>query len=235
VSWAEQAENWIAWARSSDDSYSFYSASFFELVPPPSAGRTIELGCGEGRVARDLRDRGHDVVGIDAVPRLVEAAAEADAAGEYVVADAAALPFRDESFGLAVAYNSLMDIDDMEGAVREAWRVLRADSAFCVCVTHFVNDAGWFEPDSADGAFVVDAYRGRRRYDEVWERNGVSMRFVGWCYPLESYTRALEDAGFLIEAIREPLPDAQRVAARPRAARRLRIPNFLMIRAVKAA
>lgn len=234
MSWAEQAENWIAWARTGDDGYSFYSQSFFELVPRP-VGRAIELGCGEGRVARDLRARGHDVVGIDAVPRFVEAAAEADPAGEYVVADAAALPFADESFDLAVAYNSLMDIDEMEGAVREAWRVIRPGSAFCVCVTHFVNDAGWFEPDTGDGVFFVDAYRGRRRYDQVWERHGVAMRFVGWCHPLEGYTRALEEAGFLIEAIREPLADRERVAKRPKAARRRRIPNFLMLRALKPA
>jgi ubiquinone/menaquinone biosynthesis C-methylase UbiE len=234
LSWTEEAENWIAWVRAGDDGYTGYNASFFELLPP-AAGRTIELGCGEGRVSRDLRARGYDVVGIDAVPRLVEAAVEADPGGEYLVADAAALPFPDESFDLAVAYNSLMDMDDMDGAVREARRVLRPGSRFCVCVTHFVNDAGRFEPDSADGAFYVDAYRGKRPYDEVWERAGVAMRFVGWCYPLESYTRALEDAGFLIEAIREPVPSAERLAEKPRAARRLRIPNFLMLRALKPA
>jgi ubiquinone/menaquinone biosynthesis C-methylase UbiE len=234
VSWAEQAENWIAWTRTGDDGYSAYNASFFELLPPP-VGRTIEIGCGEGRVARDLRRLGHDVVGIDAVPTLVRAATEADPGGEYLVADAAELPFEDASFDLAVAYNSLMDTDDMTGAVNEARRVLRPGSRFCVCVTHPVNDAGRFEPDTAEGEFFIDVYRGRRRYDEVWERDGVSMRFVGWCYPLESYTRVLEHAGFLIEAIREPSPSAERLAAKPRAARRLRIPNFLMLRAVKPA
>ena len=234
MSWAEQAENWIAWVRTGDDGYAFYNASFFERLPPPT-GRTIEIGCGEGRVARDLRELGHDVVGIDAVPKLVQAAAQADPGGEYLVADAAELPFEDASFDLAVAYNSLMDVDDMAGAVREAWRVLRPGSRFGICVTHPVNDAGRFEPDTADGVFFIDMYRGRRRYDEVWERNGVSMRFVGWCYPLESYTRALEDAGFLIEAIREPLASAERVAAKPKAARRRRIPNFLLLRALKPA
>ncbi len=132
--------------------------------------------------------------------------------GEYLVADAAELPFEDASFDLAVAYNSLMDTDDMEGAVHEAWRVLRPGSRFCVCVTHPVNDAGRFEPDTADGVFFIDVYRGRRRYDEVWERDGVSMRFVGWCYPLESYTRALE---------RRRVPDRgdSRAAAERRTAR----------------
>jgi SAM-dependent methyltransferase len=234
TSWEDQAEDWIAWARTTNDSYWSYRDSFFQLVPA-KGDRTIEIGCGEGRVARDLAARGHSVVGVDAAPTLVEAAAAADRAGEYLVANTAALPFDDASFDLAVAYNSLMDTDDMEAAVREVWRVLRPDSRFCVCVTHPVNDAGRFEPDTGDGAFFVDLYRGRRRYDEVWERHGISMRSVGWCYPLESYARALEDAGFLIEAIREPPAPAERVAARPKAARRLRIPNFLMLRALKPA
>jgi ubiquinone/menaquinone biosynthesis C-methylase UbiE len=234
MSWQEQAENWILWARSEDDSYWHYRDAFFELVPAPGE-RTLEVGCGEGRVVRDLRSRGHDVVGVDAVAALVEAARELDSGGEYVVADAADLPFEDESFDLAVAYNSLMDMDDMSAAVRELARVLRPGSPLCACVTHPVNDAGRFEPDDVGGPFLIDAYRGRRRYDETFERFGRVIRFVGWCYPLEGYTRALEEAGFLIESIREPPIPHARVETWPRAERRLRIPNFLMLRALKPA
>ena len=38
------------------------------------------------------------------------------------------------------------------------------------------------------------------------------MQFAGWAYPLEGYFRALEDAGFAIEALREP-PDRWRIWA----------------------
>jgi SAM-dependent methyltransferase len=230
--WEEQAQNWIAFARSGEDSYWFYRDPFFELVPEPGE-RTLDVGCGEGRVARDLRDRGHTVVGIDASPTLLAAAVEADPHGDYRVSDAAHLPFEDESFDLVVAYNSLMDIDDLTGAVRETWRVLRAGSRFCICVTHPVNDAGRFEHDDPGARFLIDVYRGRRRFDEWLERFGVRIRFVGWCYPLEGYTRPLEEAGFLIEAFREPAVDRSAVA--PRGERRLRIPNFLFIRALKPA
>jgi ubiquinone/menaquinone biosynthesis C-methylase UbiE len=230
--WEEQAQNWIALARSPDESYWAHRELFFELVPHPGAC-TLEIGCGEGRVARDLRDRGHTVVGIDASPTLLAAAAEADPDGDYRVSDAAALPFENESFDLVVAYNSLMDIDDMEGAVHEASRVLRSGGRFCICVTHPVNDAGRFEHDEPGAAFLISLYRGRRRYDEWFERAGLKMRFVNWCYPLDAYTGALEAAGFLIEAFREPAVD--RSAVTPRGERRLRIPNFLLIRAVKPA
>ncbi len=53
--------------------------------------------------------------------------------------------------------------------------------------------------------------------------------------PIEAYSRALETAGLLIEAIRETrAPDAV-VAARPDERRWQRIPLFLHLRAVKTA
>jgi ubiquinone/menaquinone biosynthesis C-methylase UbiE len=228
----QQAAGWIELARSPHDSYWFYRDFFFELVPEPGA-RTLEIGCGEGRVARDLRGRGHSLVAIDAAPTLVASAAEADPGGDYRVADAGDLPFADGSFDLVVSYNSLMDVDDMPRAVSEAGRVLQPGGRFCVCVTHPVNDAGRFESIEPGAPFLMRVYRGRRRYDEWFERRGVKIRFVSWCYPLEDYARALEDAGLLIEAFREPAADRSSVA--PHGERRLRIPNFLMIRAAKAA
>jgi SAM-dependent methyltransferase len=205
VSWEDEAWNWIAWARTpSHDAYWEYSPLFFELVP--RAGRaTLELGCGEGRVARDLADRGHDVTGVDSSPTLLEAARLADPSGEYVVADAADLPFSDTTFDLVVSYNSLMDIEDMPGAVREAARVLKPDGRFCICITHPLGDAGRFERREADAPFrITGSYFGRRRFGETFERGGMTMTFHGWCYPLEDYALAFEGAGLAIEALREP-------------------------------
>ena len=123
--WEEQAANWAAWARTPDfDAYWKYSPGFFELVPPPH-GRTLEVGCGEGRVTRDLARLGHRVVAVDPVTTLIRLARDADAGNDYLRGDSAALPFADGSFDLAVFYNSLMDVDDMDAALHEAARVLR--------------------------------------------------------------------------------------------------------------
>jgi SAM-dependent methyltransferase len=234
--WEREAENWSAWARRSgpeQDAYWEYSPRFFELVPPPGR-RTLEIGCGEGRVARDLAARGHHVTGIDASPTLVRLAKEADPAGEYVLGDAASLPFEDESFDLVVAYNSLMDIADMPGAVRQAARVLEPAGRLCICVTHPLADAGRFERREADAPFTITgSYFGRRRFEETFERAGLAMTFHGWCYPLEDYMRALEDAGLLVEALREPRQLDEFVAADPAEARWQRIPAFLFLRAAK--
>ena len=81
MSWEAEAENWIRWARTpGHDAYWRYREAFFALVPP--AGRaTLEVGCGEGRVARDLAARGHHVTGIDSSPTLLHAARRPTPAG----------------------------------------------------------------------------------------------------------------------------------------------------------
>lgn len=156
----DRAADWIRFARAEGhDAYWAYRDAFFELLPPPPA-RALEVGCGEGRVTRDLRGRGYEVTGLDVAPTLVEAARDADPSGTYVVGDAAALPFDDASFDLVVSYNSLIDVDDMPAAVTEAGRVLRSGGCFCACVPHPFSEAGEFTSNDADAAFIVEgSYR----------------------------------------------------------------------------
>jgi ubiquinone/menaquinone biosynthesis C-methylase UbiE len=230
VTWETEAQNWIAWTRAPrHDAYWYYRDWFFEWMVPPPGRATLDLGCGEGRVARDLRDRGHSVTGVDSAPTLVRAAEKADPEGTYLVADAATLPLDDGSFDLVVAYNSLMDIEDMPGAVREAARVLEPGGRLCVCVTHPILDAGTFESREPDAPFrLTENYRERRRFEGTFERAGLQITFRGWCHPLEAYLRAFEGAGLLLERLREPGDPAED----PRHAR---VPLFLYLRAVKPA
>jgi SAM-dependent methyltransferase len=234
--WEREASNWAAWAREPDfDSYWTYASTFFELLPKPGM-RTLEVGCGEGRVTRDLLKRGHRVTSVDSSAALLKLAHEADETADYLRCDAAALPFKDASFDLAVFYNSLMDIDDMAGSVREAARVVAAGGRMCACVTHPIPDAGRFESHDPGAPFVIaGTYLGERRWVEVptIEKDGLRMNFAGWAYPLEGYFRVLEEAGFAVEAVREPQVNTRVVEKQPDQERWRRIPLFLMWRAVK--
>jgi ubiquinone/menaquinone biosynthesis C-methylase UbiE len=223
--WDSQAADWVRFTRDPAGDRAnplFNIPAFLELVPGPGR-RTLDLGCGEGRVGRILAERGHSVVGVDSSPAMVAAATEVI---DAVVADAAALPFEDEAFDLAVAFMSLQDMDDMEGVVLETSRVLEPGGHLCFNVLHPLATAGRFESRDDDAAFVVrHGYFELRRADEVVERDGHRITFAYLARPLELYSRALERAGFLIETIREP--------PNPAKGRWSRVPNFVHVLAVK--
>jgi SAM-dependent methyltransferase len=233
--WDEQAEQWALVARTPgrDDHYTeFHLPRFLEFLPPPT--RTLDIGCGEGRLSRELGTRGYEVVGLDASATLVRLAQEADPAGDYVVADAAAMPFPESAFELALAFFSLHDMDDMAGAVREAARVLATGGRFCLAVEHPVVRAGTFASHEPDAPFEIEcSYLETQRRTFTSDRDGFSFTFHSYRRSLESYTGSLEDAGFLIEALREPVPEPSFVEGRAHHGRAWRIPHLLLIRAVK--
>jgi SAM-dependent methyltransferase len=234
AAWEANARDFIAWARAPDhDSYWLYHRDlFFELLPQPGR-RTLDIGCGEGRLPRDLKALGHEVVGVDGSPTMVDHAREADPAMNIHLADAARLPFPDGFADLAVAFMSLDDIDDAAGAVREAARVLEPGGRFCLAIIHPFGSVGVFDGYEADAPFVIEgSYLDPRRYRDTVERDGFTVTFESAHRPLGWYFDALGSAGFLVERLREvPVPDSAVEA--PRHRRWQRVPLFLHIRAVR--
>ena len=178
--WEAHANEWIAWARAAghDSYWRFHRDQFLQIVPPPGH-RTVDIGCGEGRLSRHLKQLGHVVVGVDASPSLVAAARELDPSMDIRLADAAVLPLDDASADLVIAFMSLQDVDAMPAAIREIGRILQPGGRLCFAIVHPINS-----------------------------RDGLTMTFHSQHRPLESYVLALEEAGMLIEALREPrVPD----------------------------
>lgn len=222
AAWEKHAREWIAWVRTpGHDSYDRYHRDqFLPLLPPPGR-RTLDVGCGEGRLTRHLASLGHRVAGVDASPTLVAAAREAATEMELHVASASSLPFDDASFDLAVSFMCLHDVDDLGGAAREIARVLEPGGALCLAVVHPLNSAGRFEKH---GRFVIrGSYLSEFRYSDKVERDGLTMTFESQHRPIAAYFDALAAAGFVVDALREP--------ATPGHASWSRVPLFLHLRA----
>lgn len=229
--WEDEARNWIAWARTpGHDSYwQFHRDQFLEALPPPPR-RVVDVGCGEGRLDRDLKRLGYDVVGVDGSPTLVAAAREADPEGRYEVGDAAALPLPNASADLVTAFMSLQDIDDIDAAVREIARVLVAGGHLRAAIVHPINSAGRFPTRELDAVFEIrDSYFEERRTSDTFERDGLTMTFTSQHRSLERIARTILDAGLLIDHLAE-VPDL----ADPPGSPWRRLPLFLHLGALKA-
>jgi SAM-dependent methyltransferase len=233
--WERHAAEWTRWAREpGHDSYwRFHRDRFLELLPQP--GRlTLDVGCGEGRLARDLEERGHNVRAFDASPALVEAARSADPSLDVAQADAAALPLENGASDLVVSFMVLMNVDDLGSVVSEAARVLEPGGRFCIAITHPINTAGAFKARKPDSPFVIrESYFEPHRNDLRAERGGLTMTFVDLHRPLQAYGEALEQSGFLIERIRE-IGDEEEPPQRESQLRWRRVPLFLHVRAVRS-
>jgi SAM-dependent methyltransferase len=232
--WEQHAADWIEWARApGHDSYwNFHRDAFLELVPPPGR-RTLDIGCGEGRLARDLKRLGHNVIALDVSPTAVAAARASDESIEVHLGDAAKLPYPEGHADLAVAFMSLQDVDDSRAAIREIARVLEPNGRCCLAIVHPIASAGHFDPPEADSPFVISgSYLEPFRYRDRIERDGRRVTLESEHRPLGWYAEALAAAGFLIERVREvTIPEA--AITRPGSRRWLRIPLFLHIRALR--
>lgn len=217
--WEDQAEAWVEWVArpGADPHWTWARPVLLELLPSPGA-LTLDIGCGEGRLSRELAALRHTVVGIDFAAALIRRAREMSPELRFVEADAAALPFAARSADTAIAYMSLMEVDDVDAVVAEVERVLAPGGHFCFVAVHPLDSA-------LDRPYAVE-----RRYEDTAGR----LTFRNVHRPAEAYFRALERAGLVVEAVREPsIPAAADVPAYWE--RWKRVPLALVVRAAKRA
>ncbi len=213
-SWDAHAHEWIKWVRApgrQDSYWRFHRKRFLALVPPRAGRLTVDIGCGEGRVGRDLQRLGHTVLGVDLSSTMCRAAATHPEPQPVVRADASKLPLPDASADCAIAFMSLQDIDDMPRAVIEIARVLEDDCLLLLAIVHPMYSGGKFSgpgefsrTGKKSNPFIIKrSYLENKRLVSTDVHDGLRVTFFREHRPLQAYTQALIRAGFNIENLLE--------------------------------
>jgi SAM-dependent methyltransferase len=203
-----------------------------------AARRVLDVGCGDGQIARLARATGAElVVGVDPTWNQIRVAAGRGGGPAYARAGAAALPFAAASFDAVVACLVFEHIRDVDAAIAEVARVLVPGGAFVFFLNHPLiqtPDSGWIDDQILEppeqywriGAYLVE--------DETIEEveKGVFIPFIH--RPLSRYLNTLAENGLLLEHMAEPPPPPGFLARAPEYPESATIPRLLLLRARKA-
>lgn len=167
-------------------------------------GRLLDVGCGGGAHALAFAERGWTVTGVDLSRAQLELARSRGV--EVVEADAAALPFEDESSDAAVSIFTHTDVDDFAAVIREVARVLRSGGRLVYLGVHpcfvgphaFVHDRDVPElhPGYRDTSYRTEA-------PGIWGE-GIRAKVGATHLPLGLFLNTFIEAGLMFEHFEEP-------------------------------
>lgn len=224
------------------------------LLGVKRGGRVLDIACGQGQLCRRIAGLGAECVGVDASPRLIEAARERAqnervAGVRFEVGDARkleALGLEESSFDAVVSVMALANIEPLDGVMAGAAKLLKPGGRFVWVVSHpafrAVGQTSWGWDDKTNRQYRrVDGYlsAGQR---EIQMHPGKASRGVKggeastWTFhrPLQAYVEAMGARGLLIEKLEE-WPSMRAATSGPRAPEenraRREIPLFLGVRA----
>ena len=169
----------------------------------------LDIGAGEGQIARAAAARGAMVVGLDPTASQMELAVERGGGPAYAQAGSDGLPVADASFDAVVVCLVFEHVDALEASLAEVARVLRPGGRFLFFLNHPLlqtPESGMIidhmiEPPETYwriGPYLREAVT----VEEV--QKDVRVRFVH--RPLGRYVNGLIEAGLQLVRMEEPAP-----------------------------
>jgi SAM-dependent methyltransferase len=213
-----------------------YEEQILPLAAAHLAGarRVLDIGCGEGQIARLAAAGGAEVVvGVDPTAAQIGAAVLRGGGPVYARGAADALALRDGGFDAAVACLVFEHIERVDEAIAEVARVLRPGGRFLFFLNHPLlqtPNSGWIDDhvlDPPEQYWRIGAYLEEDRVIEEVEP-GVHLPFIH--RPLHRYVNALAANGLFVVHMDEPAPPPGFLARAEEYVAAATIPRLLLLR-----
>lgn len=200
--YSEHAETYAAFCEHSAPNTHYDRPAILRLAGDVTGKRVLELGCAAGVLTEHLVDLGADVLALDREPRLVEIARHrlgGRARVEVVDLEQPLDLVPADSIDLVVASLVLHYIEDWAPLLAELRRCLTPGGALVFSIHHPIT--GWLLSDQTD-------YHRVELISETWDLDGQAMTAQLYRRPLSAIFGQLQRAGFVVDVVDEPRPQA---------------------------
>jgi ubiquinone/menaquinone biosynthesis C-methylase UbiE len=172
----------------------------------PGHGRCLELGCGTGARAGDVRALGWTPLGVDVSTGMLRYTR-----GRLPVlhADATRLPVRDGAVDAVITVLAHTDMPDYPAVLREAARVLRDGGSLIHIGVHPAFCGGFADRSDPEAVVIRPGYLDGHWTTASWTSNGVRDKVGATHLPLPELLHAFLDAGLVLDRFIEgggPVP-----------------------------
>ncbi len=204
---------------------------FDEVVGAVSGLRILDIGCGDARFGRDVLAQGcASYLGIDGSQRMTEAAHQilAGTTGQVIHAKMETWDYPRQAFDLIVSRMALHYTADLDSLFAKVYGALTVGGRFIFSVEHpVITSSDQARPDGTGKrqGWIVDDYFATGPRVVQWMGGEV----IKVHHTVEDYFGALQQAGFLVTALREARPRPELFPDPREYARRQRIPLMLLL------
>ncbi|GAB1693145.1 class I SAM-dependent methyltransferase [Krasilnikovia sp. M28-CT-15] len=162
------------------------------LLGPGTGGTCLEVGCGTGVHAAQVRALGWRPVGVDLSAGML---GHARARLPVARADAARLPVRDGCLDAVIAVMVHTDMPDYPAVLREAVRVLRPGGSFVHVGVHPAFCGGFADRTDPAAVVIRPGYLDGHWTKQSWTTDGVRDKVGATHLSIPALLHAFLDAG----------------------------------------
>ena len=141
--WNSAVDAWIAFNQSGKNIHRDFLnlPAFVSSLPSPESSKIgLEIGGGEGTLARYLTTLGYRLHSTDFSSQMIEEARRIESESplniQYSLENAEKLSFSDDVFDFAIAFMCLMDLHHPDQAFSEIFRILKPEGYFQISIIH---------------------------------------------------------------------------------------------------
>lgn len=212
IAWNNLDDEWIELAQTGESRIKFIMPYMLQYMGNVDGLKILDLGCGEGGYSRELSKRNAIVTSIDcsvkAIQFCIEEAEKENLKINHFVRNSNDLfDLNDNEFDIVLCSMMLMDCYDLEGTIKEAYRVLKPNGMIFASMLHPCFDGNHERGIGRQGTgidrqvVVMNYFEPKEWEAPLW---GGKTPVIWHHRTLSDYVKTFINSGFSIEDMSEP-------------------------------